>query len=76
MKATSAPSRARRLPSAERMVAASRLATASRKPKSRDSRAAPSSSPWDLRAQMRLNTVEEAVSSPRTARSALAVITT
>ncbi len=75
MKARSAFSRPARLPSAERMVAASLDATASRNPKSRDNRAAPSCSCCERSAQIRLNTVAEAVSSSPTSRKALAAIT-
>ncbi len=66
MKARSAFRRSARLPSAERMVAASLDATASRKPKSRDSRPAASCSCCERIAQMRLNTVAEAVNSSPT----------
>ncbi len=75
MKAWSAPSRLARLPKAERIVAASLEATASRKPKSRESRAAPSCSCPERRAQMRLNTVAEEVSSSPTWRTAAPEIT-
>ncbi len=71
MKARSAPSRALRLFSAERMVGWSALATASRKPKSRDNSSAPSSSCCERSAQMRSNTVLDASSSRCTASSAL-----
>ncbi len=57
------------------MVATSFDATASRKPKSRDSRVAPSCSCSDRSAQMRLNTVAEAVSSSPTVWLASPVIT-
>ncbi len=56
------------------MVASSRLATASRNPKSRDSREAPPSNWLARRAQTRSNTVPEAISSPRTTSRALAEI--
>ncbi len=57
------------------MVAASLVATASRKPKSRDNRAAPSCSCCERMAQMRLNTVAEVVISSPTARSVCPEIT-
>ncbi len=74
MKATSMPSRWRRFSSADWMVALSWVATAVRKPKSRDSSAASSSSCCVRRDHRRSNTVPLATSSWRVTRAALLVM--
>ena len=74
MKAMSMPRRTLRFSRAERMVASSRLATASRKPKSRDSRLASPCSWLARRAHSWSNTAPEATSSCRTTPRALAAI--
>ena len=70
-KAASIPRRVRRLSRADWMVAASWVATAARKPKSRASTFAPLSSSRERRAQMRSKTMPLTASSSRTMRSAL-----
>ena len=68
MKARSMLNRCFRFSIAETMVAESPVATASRKPKSRDSSEAPSRRRSDRSDQTRSNTVPAAVSSSRTCR--------
>ncbi len=66
MNARSMPKRFLRFSNAETMVAESPVATASRKPKSLESRFAPSRSRSERSDHTRSNTVPEAVSSSRT----------